>query len=88
MDIPLLPFSFELIFAGYSFRVEIFKGEYNGQNPTKLVTKKIKASIPRMMATTPEITPVRYRIRTKIANATLTIRSTVPIFFFILFLHL
>jgi hypothetical protein len=38
--------------------VEILRGTYNGQNPTRPVNKKIAATIPRIIARVPVMVPV------------------------------
>jgi hypothetical protein len=43
----------------YFLMVESLKVAYRGQKPTRLVTRKTTARIPRMMANVPEMTPVK-----------------------------
>lgn len=65
------------------FLVEIPNGQYNGQNPMKLVRIKTPERIRRMIAVVPETCLVKYNMTIATATSILTIRSIEPMFFFI-----
>jgi hypothetical protein len=59
------------------------KGKYKGQKLTRLVRKKIAATIIKMSPTVPVITFVKYKAAIAAAMTNLMIRSAPPMFFFI-----
>jgi len=56
---------------------------YNGQNPSKLVTKNTPARIRSIIASVTEITFAKYKTTTTRATSVLIALSIVPMFFFI-----
>ena len=67
----------------FCFRVDRPNGIYNGQVLIRLVPKKIIANTPSIIAVVPEMTFMKYRTPTNIASSVRTVRSIVPMFFFI-----
>jgi hypothetical protein len=65
-----------------AFFVESLKGTYNGQKLMRLVSRKITANSPRMIANVPEIWFVKYNTAITIARRTRMTRSAAPMFFF------
>jgi hypothetical protein len=66
-----------------SYLVENLKGRYIGQKLIKLVTIKTDESIKPIIAADPLIRSKKYKVIIVIAKSILTIRSEVPMFFFI-----
>jgi hypothetical protein len=66
-----------------SFFVEKRNGRYSGQTDMKLVSRKMTAKIPRMIASVPDICPAKYNTPIPTAKSTRMKRSELPMFFII-----
>jgi len=65
--------------------VQNLKIAYKGQNPMRLVSKKIAATTKKMVPRVPVTVPVKYKIAIRPANSTLAILSALPMLCFIVF---
>lgn len=68
--------------------VDILNGQYNGQNLIKLVSIMTAATMPRTIATVPEMMFKKYKTPINNAIAILNFLSVVPMLFFIVFVCL